>query len=145
MSQYIYKELLAGWLYKKLINIQQQREEFIFGISDDNETSDINNDNWFIVIKNKEDNQYYYVLLEEDYEHLDIAMEKFTDFMYNRICEGKEDFTKFLHFSDAYDINSLTSAPTLNELFARFCLVYDSTRFSGGTVVDIEEEPVWVD
>ena len=91
---------------------------------------------YFTVSKEKDTGIYYFTLLETDGTHLRKAHREFRHFMEHLHYDIKEDSIKVnllnevkpITINDIYDITSLTSADTLEELYAKFDFVFKSFK-----------------
>jgi len=91
---------------------------------------------WFSVSRDKQDGTYYFCLLLNDKKHLRKAKRAFTEFMRNLYYDfeskkPKKDATKNvtpITLDDIYDITSLTSADSIEDLYAKFIFVYNSLK-----------------
>lgn len=95
--------------------------DLIMSLSDDVEgyvSNDIKANNFFIITREKNDGRYYFVILEPTKKHMKIIYNEFTQFAryFNFLGEPEVD--------DIYDITSLTSADTMEELYKKFLFVY---------------------
>ena len=102
-----------------LVKVQNKAEKFIFGLSyDEGVTPSFETFNYFEVIQDRLTLRYSYSILEES--KLEDIYFKFKNFISSngyspKLVENEDDI---------YEVDSLTSAMTLGELFARFELVH---------------------
>ena len=109
--------------------LQEEQEEFIFGLSNETDTPKIDTNNFFEIIRDKNTGRYYYTIDLDTYrrdEFKEICMYIYDEFL-RFVIDGFENESLCSIASNLdhiYDVDSLTSAPTLKELFIRFMYVY---------------------
>jgi hypothetical protein len=109
--------------------LQEEQEEFIFGLSNETDAPKIDTNNFFEIIRDKNTGRYYYTIDLDTYrrdEFKEICMYIYDEFL-RFVIDGFENESLCSIASNLdhiYDVDSLTSAPTLKELFIRFMYVY---------------------
>ena len=108
--------------------LQEEQEEFIFGLSDNNEKSTIETNNYFEIIRDKNTGRYYYTIdidtekTKEIKEKLLNIYKEFVKLVINDF-ENVSFVATISNLNHIYDIDALTSANSLDELFIRFMYV----------------------
>lgn len=134
-------EILRKKIIDNLIKRIEKNEEFVFGLSYEDETTSFYTNNYFEVTKEKADNTYYFVIDTDDiYAKVDGSISgykqeliKVYDSFKEFVTKAPADsivgtfITKSITLNKIYDVTSLTSSKDLEELLAKLAFVINAT------------------
>lgn len=125
---------------ENLVKRIEKNEEFVFGLSYEDETTSFYTNNYFEVTKDKTDDTYYFVIDEEaifkkvgTVVNFKQELIKVYDSFKVFVTKGPADsivgsfINKTISLKNIYDITSLTSSKDLEVLLGKLAFVVNST------------------
>lgn len=136
------------YIMKYIATLRERRDTLVFALSNETDKPSFESINYFEVVQDKSDGRYYYTIIEDDDFDIGDLYAKFTEFVCNLAMQGKCDVNKVhpITLENIYDVDSLTSANTLEELYSRFRYTLKDEVFEKllSVINDIEDNYVLV-